>query len=49
MRRVSEGIGNRIVGFGDHIVGKQQVDDAVDILLRDVLLEDRRNVLQNRP
>ena len=45
---VLEPIGNDVVGFGDHLVCEEHINDAVNILLRNILLEDRRDVLRQR-
>ena len=43
---VSEPIGNGVVGFRNHLVCEEHVNDSVNVLLRDVLLKDRRNMLR---
>ena len=37
--RASESIGNGVVGLRDHLVCEEHVNDAIDVLLRNVLLE----------
>ena len=38
-RDVSEAIGDGVIGFRDQFICKEHVNDAIDVLLRDVVLK----------
>ena len=40
--------GNRVLAFRSHLIGKSDVDNPVDIRLRDVLWEHRRDMVRKR-